>query len=81
MIGGWRGAVRSGNHGLGAVATVHLTIGRHAVAVAVEHSGAWAEEEVQECELNPTQREASQAVVQPGSVTQCCQGCLRLSKG
>lgn len=80
MIGGWRGAVGSRNHGLGAVAAIHLTIGRH--GMAVEHPGAWAKEQVQESKIRPhTQWEVSQVMIWSGCVTQHCKGCLRLSKG
>lgn len=43
MVGGRRGAVGPRDHGLGAVAAVHLAVGRQGVAVAVEDPGAWRE--------------------------------------
>lgn len=43
VVGRWWGAVGSRDHGLGAVAAVHVPVGRHRVAVVVEHPGAWAE--------------------------------------
>lgn len=80
--------MRPRNHGLGAVAAIHLAIGRHAVAVAVavavEHPGTWAKEWVKECECKlHTQWAGPQAVVQSGSATSChvvSEGCRRLSK-
>lgn len=81
MIWGWRGAVGSRNHGLGAVAAIHLAVGRHAMAVAVEHPGTWAKERVQESESKlHTPWGVSQVMIQSGNVTQHCKGCLRLSK-